>query len=124
MKRLIPASILLIFVATIYLISLNYINNSCKEADKLLKSSVTDFQTSGTAYENTKKLNDFWDEKEKFLSFFVNHNHIDEIELAISALCVYSKDKNNILYLEYADKVKVLLHQILEETKVSTHSIF
>ncbi len=124
MKRLIPASVLIIFVATIYLMSLNYINESCKEANELLESSVTEYETNGTAYEETKKLNDFWEIKEKYLSFFVNHNHIDEIELAISALVVYSKDKSNILYLEYADKVKVLLHQIKEETKISTHSIF
>lgn len=124
MKRLIPASILIIIVLTVYLISLNYITDSCKEANELLELSVTEYEKNGTSYEKTKNLNDFWNEKEKYLSFFVNHTHIDDIELAISSLVVYSKDKSNILYLEYADKVKVLLHQIKEDTKISTHSIF
>ena len=50
--------------------------------------------------------------------------HIDEIELAISTLTVYAKEKDNILFYEYADTIEILLHQIVEETKITTHSIF
>lgn len=123
MKRLIPASVLLIFVIVVYLINLNYITKTCDKTNNLLQSSVNEYKTKGTAIETTEKLSEFWSDTEKYLSIFVNHNHIDEIKLAISSLSVYSKDKNNILFMEFSNKVEVLLHQIIEETKITTHSI-
>ena len=64
------------------------------------------------------------DEKEKILSFFVNHELIDKIELAISNLHLHSKFKENYMFYESCDTVKILLHQVIEDTKLTTHSVF
>jgi hypothetical protein len=124
MKRLIIAGVLFVSVIIIYLISVFYITNSCDKARQLLNDSVTIYTKNSTAVTEAKKLEDYWDKKEKLLSVFVNHNRIDDIEQAISLLNVYAKNEKDPLFYEYADTVKVLIHQILEDTKITIHSIF
>lgn len=124
MKRLIPASIIFVLVILTYLLSLKYITNSCKSTNELLDKAVAVYKEENKAEIETKEIKEFWQKEEKILSFFVNHDHIDQIEQAISTLNVYAKEKDNILFYEYADTIKVLLHQIVEETRITTHSIF
>ncbi len=124
MKRLIPASIIFVLVIITYLTSLFYITNSCEEAKKLLDNSITVYKNEKEAEKEAKELENYWDKKEKTLSVFVNHDRIDDIEKAISLLNVYAKQKDNELFFEYADTVKILLHQIMEDTKITMHSIF
>ncbi len=124
MKRLYVAGTLLILVITTYVVSLNYIKLSCDKANTLLDTSLKTYEQQKTSERETKELIDFWSKKEKILSAFVNHDRIDDIEKAISLLNLYSKSPNNQLFYEYADTTKVLLHQIMEDTKITTHSIF
>ena len=124
MKRLIPASILLALVILTYILSTTYITSSCDSTSKVLKETVEEYKENKTAEKTSKKMKEYWQKEEKILSFFVNHEHIDEVEQAISSLNVYAKEKDNILFYEYADTIDVLLHQIKEETKITTHSIF
>lgn len=124
MKRLILASIIFVIVVVTYLTSLYYITDSCDKAKVLLDDSVKTYSQNKTAKDEAEKIKNFWDEKEKVLSLFVNHNRIDDIEKAISLLNVYAKQKDNELFYEYADTVKILLHQIMEDTKITMHSIF
>ncbi len=123
MKRLIVAGLLLVFIGVAYLTSLKYITKSCEKTKQLLETSITAYSKEGTAESKVKKIKEFWDKKEKVLSVFVNHNRIDDIEKSISSLSIYAKEKNNILFYEYADEIKILLHQMLEDTKVSMHSV-
>jgi cAMP phosphodiesterase len=124
MKRLIPASIIFVIVIITYILSLNYITKSCESTNKLLDKSVEAYKENHTAEKEAEKIKKYWQKEEKILSFFVNHDHIDQIEQAISTLNVYAKEKDNILFYEYADTIRVLLHQIVEETRITTHSIF
>jgi len=124
MKRLIPASIIFALVIVTYFLSLNYITKSCNKTNKLIDKSVSAYDNNHTAENEAQEIKKFWQKEEKILSFFVNHDHIDQIEQAISTLNVYAAQKDNILFYEYADTIKILLHQIVEETKITTHSIF
>ncbi len=124
MKRLIPASIIFVLVIVTYLTSLYYITDSCDKAKNLLENSVQTYARQKTAEKEAKKMEDYWNKKEKVLSVFVNHDRIDDIEKAISLLNVYAKSPDNELFYEYADTVKILLHQIMEDTKITMHSIF
>ncbi len=124
MKRLIIAGVIFVIVIATYLTSLYYITDSCNQAKTLLNNSVKVYSENKTAESQAKEMRDYWDKKEKVLSVFVNHDRIDEIEMAISLLNVYAKQKDNELFYEYADTVKILLHQIIEDTKISPHSIF
>ena len=74
--------------------------------------------------EKANEFKKFWDKKEKTLSIFVNHQMIDEIEIAVAELSYHSNFKNNEMFYDSAIKIKTILHQILEDTKISAHSLF
>ncbi len=124
MKRLISAGILLAAVIAAYLSSLWYITESCSVADEMITRCEDAYSGGGDAYQSAEELSDLWDQKEKPLSFFVNHDRIDDIELEISALLLYSKTENEILFYEHIETLKMLLHQVKEDTRLSVHSVF
>lgn len=123
MKRLIAAGILLAAVITAYISSLVYITKTSNEAKEIIIRCEESYQ-NGNAQEAAEELSDLWDKKEKALSFFVNHSRIDDIELEISSLMLYSKTENEILFYEHIEALKMMIHQIKEDTRISIHSIF
>lgn len=124
MKRLIVAAILFIVVIATYLTSLFYITDSCDKAKSMVENSISVYTKNQTAKNEARDLENYWNKKEPLLSVFVNHDRIDDIETAISLMNVYAKIPKNELFYEYADNVKMLIHQILEDTKFTMHSIF
>ena len=124
MKRLIAAAVLTVFIFVVYFGSYFYVVKTCKETKILLEDCVKTYKTYGTAKEKAFELKTQWDKKEKILSFFVNHDLIDEVEINISNLYTYSKDTKNYTFFQFAQTVKTRLHQIIEEAKLSTHSVF
>ena len=124
MKRLIAAAILTVFILVAYFGSYIYVVNTCEETTKLLENCILDFKINGNAENKALKLKKQWDKKEKILSYFVNHDLIDEVEVNISNVYTYSKDNENFAFYQFADAVKTRLHQIIEEAKLSTHSVF
>lgn len=124
MKRLIVAAILFVVVIATYLTSLFYITDSCDKAKSMVENSISVYTKNQTAKNEARDLENYWNKKEPLLSVFVNHDRIDDIETAISLMNVYAKIPKNELFYEYADNVKMLIHQILEDTKFTMHSIF
>lgn len=123
MKRLIAAGILLVFVITVYIFGYIYITKTCDTATDMLNECGKLYNNNEQAQECAKKLEKFWNKKEGTLSVFANHEHIDDIELAIGSLVIYSKTKNNEIFYEYLNTAKTLLHQLIEESKPSMHTI-
>lgn len=123
MKRLISAGILLAAVITAYVLSLIYITKTCDETKEIILRCEEAYN-DGNAYKYAEELSNLWDEKENTLSFFMNHDRIDDIELEISSLLLYSKTSKEILFYEHIEMLKMLLHQVKEDTKISIHSIF
>lgn len=123
MKRLIAAGILLAAVVAAYISSLIYITKTCDETKELILRCEEAY-SEGEAYKYAEELSSLWDEKEKALSFFMNHARIDDIELEISSLLLYSETKDEILFYEHIETLKMLLHQVKEDTRISVHSIF
>lgn len=124
MKRLISAIILLIFVLSAYLTGYFYINTTCEKANKMLTNCEKAYNANENAEKYAKKLEKFWSDAEKPLSLFANHSEIDEIELAIHTLKIYSKTSEKEIFNEYSGTVKTLIHQLIEDTVPSVHSIF
>ena len=124
MKRLIPAAILFVTVIISYFGSLKYINDVCDAAKKQVAACETEYRNGGNAEEKVAELKKLWDEKEGALSFFVNHGEIDEVELELSSLSVFVKEKEDAMFYDHIESLKTLLHQIKEDTSLSTHSVF
>ena len=111
MKRLISAGILFVIVIASYLLSLWYINDAEKETKNLVSQCEQAYSDGGDAYDKALELKKLWD-------------RIAEIERAISELCVYSKSEEENDFKERIENIKMLLHQIDEDTKITVHSIF
>lgn len=124
MKRLIAAAILFCFVITAYLTGYFYVQKTCDEAKAMLNTCVDEYKAEKNAEASAEKLEKFWQKKEKALSLFADHDEIDEIERVISSLRVYSGTDSEELFAEYSGTVEILLHQMIEDTEPSIHSIF
>ena len=124
MKRLIPAIIILIILISSYFGSYVYINHVCDTVKQGVEDCLNEYKEHGTAKADAKWLKNYWDENEKILSFFVNHAMIDEVEMAISNIKLHASFEENYMFYDSCDKTKTLLHQIMEDTKISAHSVF
>lgn len=124
MKRLIAAAILTVFVITVYFSGFFLINNICDDANNILEECINAYNSGENAAEKAEKLEKFWSKKEKILSVFSNHSEIDDIETAIRLLKLYSITEEKEIFSEYCGTVKVMLHQMVEDTVPNMHSIF
>lgn len=123
MKRLIAAGVLLIFVITSYFSGYFYIKSTCISAENILDKCISAYENQNNAKTEIENLKSFWDKKEKPLSIFADHTDIDAIEQAIATLTVYSESSQKELFDQYSQNVKILLHQLLEDTVFSIHSV-
>lgn len=124
MKRLIPAGILLAAIIIAYALSWYYVDNTCDKAITLVKECEEEYKPNGDSSIKADELKKLWDEKENALSFFVNHDKIDQVELELSSLFIYSNKDDAAKFYEHIENLKMLLHQIREDSTVSVHSIF
>lgn len=124
MKRLISAGLLLVFVVTAYVSSYFYIKKTCDETIELVRLCEENYKDGKNAYDTAEKIDEVWVQKEKTLSFFVNHDRIDEVELELSSLLLYSRTKDEILFYENIETLKMLLSQIKEDSMINAHAIF
>lgn len=124
MKRLISAGILFAFVVAAYVSSFIYIKKTCNETIELVRLCEENYKDGKNAYETAEKIDEIWVDKEQTLSFFVNHDRIDEVELELSSLLLYSRTDNEILFYEHIERLKMLLFQIKEDSMINAHAIF
>lgn len=124
MKRLISAGILFAFVVAAYVSSFIYIKKTCNETIELVRLCEENYKDGKNAYETAEKIDEIWVDKEQTLSFFVNHDRIDEVELELSSLLLYSRTDNEILFYEHIETLKMLLFQIKEDSMINAHAIF
>ncbi len=124
MKRLIPALIILVITIGLFIFSYYYVNNTCETATKLIDECIEEYESNQTRTNKAKEFKEFWDKKEKTLSIFVNHRAIDDIEVSVAELSFHSNFNENTMFYDAAIRIKTLIHQIIEDTKVSAHSLF
>ncbi len=123
MKRLIAAAVLAAIVAAVHFTGNIYIKKVIKESNKQLETIVADYKKDISPKASAEKLKNYWSHNEDYLSIFARHDNIDEIELAIDTLAVYSETKDSEIFYEYSGTVKTLLHQLYEDNSFSMHSI-
>lgn len=124
MKRLIAAAFLALFIGAVYFTGNFYIKSVLKKSGNLVEECISDYKTQNNADNSAKKLEEYWNENEGLLSVFAHHSDIDEVELAVSSLVIYSTSGNEDIFYEYSGTVKTLLHQLYEDASVSMHSVF
>ncbi|MGI6280260.1 MAG: DUF4363 family protein [Acutalibacteraceae bacterium] len=124
MKRLIAAAVLAVLIGIIFFTGSIILDNVLDDSREILKQCVEDYEKNANATESVQKLEDYWTKKEGILSAFANHDLIDQIELAISSLKVYSNTDNKEFFYQYYEMIETLFHQLDEDNSVCIHSIF
>ena len=123
MKRLIAATVLTVIVLTTYISSYFYIDAVCEKTNRMLDSCIEAYKDENDVVAKTEKLRKYWGKKEKVLSIFINHDDIDKIEIEIESLSAHSKYPKNEMFYEHSNVISKLLHQIMEDTVPTTHSV-
>ncbi len=123
MKRLIPALVILAVIIATFAGSYVYVNTICEEATHLIDECIDEYNQKGITETKAENFKNYWDKQEKILSIFANHNVIDEIEVSVAELSYHSKFKENTMFYDSAIRIKTLLHQIMEDNKITAHSL-
>ena len=126
MKRLIPASIMIIFIAALCIYSNVYVNRACEQ-------TVTDIEqyyencfsnSDGTIETLSQNLENNWQKRKETLELFVNHSFLDKISLYIAQLPVLAQSGNETQFILVCENIKELTEQICEEQKFALHSFY
>ena len=123
MKRLIAALILTAIVIGVYIIGYIHIVNTCEKTNELIDECISAYEKGDNVTECSEKLKKFWSDNEKTLSIFENHAVLDEIELSLHILSVYSNYKDDGMFYDYAYRTRTLIHQMLDDTMFGMLSI-
>lgn len=124
MKRLIAAAIILIILSSVFFTGYFSINSICKNTKEMLTECVNNYKSGNNPEESAEKLEEYWHSKESVLSLFADHTSIDSIELNLHLLRIYSTTNQKELFSEYSGRIKTEIHQLLEDTHPTVHSIF
>ena len=126
MKRLIPASIMIIFIAALCIYSNVYVNRACKQTVTNIEQYYENcFSNSGSTIETlSQNLENNWQKRKETLELFVNHSFLDKISLYIAQLPVLAQSGNETQFILVCENIKELTEQICEEHKFALHSFY
>lgn len=126
MKRLIPASIMIIFIAALCIYSNVYVNRACKQTVTDIEQYYENcFSNSGSTIETlSQNLENNWQKRKETLELFVNHSFLDKISLYIAQLPVLAQSGNETQFILVCENIKELTEQICEEQKFALHSFY
>lgn len=126
MKRLIPASIMIIFIAALCIYSNVYVNRACKQTVTDIEQYYENcFSNSDSTIETlSQNLENNWKKRKETLELFVNHSFLDKISLYIAQLPVLAQSGNETQFILVCENIKELTEQICEEQKFALHSFY
>ena len=126
MKRLIPASIMIIFIAALCIYSNVYVNRACEQTVIDIEQYYENcFSNSGSTIETlSQNLENNWQKRKETLELFVNHSFLDKISLYIAQLPVLAQSGNETQFILVCENIKELTEQICEEQKFALHSFY
>ena len=125
MKRLIPASIMIIFIAALCIYSNVYVNRACEQAVTDIEQYYENcFSNSDSTIETlSQNLENNWKKRNETLELFVNHSFLDKISLYIAQLPVLAQSGNETQFILVCENIKELTEQICEEQKFALHNL-
>ena len=116
MKRLIPATIILVFTISLCICSHILVDRAC---DNTLKD-INDFYNQTI---NAQSLQNSWQKRKEKMALFVNHSFLDEISLYMGQLAVYN-DFNSEYFEHTLKNIQTTLSMIKAEQQLSAHSFY
>lgn len=123
--RFFIACVLIAIVCTVCLIGSWYIQNTYRVIDGMLDEVLKyyDQDDMQRAAEAAVELEKEWVKREKYLSFFIDHQKIDEIGVSIAKLQTLAVSKNYSDLLTECKLAKIMLLHVINDEKLSFDSI-
>lgn len=125
MKNIIYSFAIFIVLLTSIFFSINYLNYTCKNLEKLDSSLETLIEESSyeKAYEVSLQLMNDWERYSKVITIFVNHAEIDNINNELWKLTQYTKYKNRDESMASVHTIKFYLKHIVDMEEVNMQNI-
>lgn len=117
MKRLIPASIILISLITICIYSHFYINKICKQT----ASEIEKYRNQTIS---ASVLQNNWKNRKDKMSIFVNRGFLDEISIYMGQLTVTDTPDDSAAFDATYVNILTVLSMINEEQQFGLHSFY
>ena len=126
MKPLIIIISLTILIVAGGSITLYLLNSESQRLDDSLSSLGEAIENGNwdNASKNLKEFNSKWDRTSSLWSMLVDHYEIDNIELLLSQLASYVKNKNKNDALSSVSSLKTLIKHIPEKESLSLKNVF
>jgi len=107
-------------------ITLYLLNSESQRLDDSLSSLGEAIENGNwdNASKNLKEFNSKWDRTSSLWSMLVDHYEIDNIELLLSQLASYVKNKNRNDALSSVSSLKTLIKHIPEKESLSLKNVF
>lgn len=116
MKRLIPATVILIFIISLCFTSHFLVNKICNQTIE----DINKFRDKSTSAQN---LENTWKKSKEKLSIFVNHGFLDDVSVYISQLTLFTADNSSQFDTIYKN-IETMIDMIKEEQRLATHSFY
>lgn len=119
MKRIVPATLLFLFIIGISICSMYYTKNVCNETAEKIEKCYTEFSSGNleSASRTAEELKEEWHRKHKRLSAFVYHHLLDDVTVYIEQIPLYSKLNYEEKFYTACQNADTVLEQIVHESK-------
>ena len=126
MKRLIPTAILLILLILICFFGNHRVIKMCEETNKDINKCYDAYQSENyyLASEIALDIHKRWQEKEKRLAFFVNHNMLDDISISVSRLAAYTPETIDVHFALECVDIKTVLLRMCDEQQLLIENFY
>lgn len=116
MKRLIPATVILIFIITICIGAHLYVNNACEQTLSGLKAYRNNTITADS-------LKNSWQKQKEQMALFVNHSFLDKITIYVGQLTLTPVTDTHEFDIIY-NNIESVIELIKAEQKLAIHSFY
>ena len=126
MRNAVLSFIIFVIMIIIMSFSISYLNKVSVNLEKLndnIEEYINDDKWD-KAYETSLEFRKRWESYSKNIKLFVNHEEIDNIEIELSKLPQYAKEKNKDESLASTQVLKFLIDHISSLEKINIQNIF
>ena len=117
MKRLIPATLILIFIVSLCFYSHVMVNKLCNK-------TIEDINNFYNKTISVRQLQEKWQKNKEKISLFVNHGFLDDISVYVGQLAVSDSDIKSPEFETVYKNIKTITHMIKEEQRFAPHSFY
>ena len=126
MKRLIPASVILVMLILLCIIGNIFVINMSTNFSEKVDNCYDSYQKGdySASKEIASSLYSEWDKTQKKLALFVNHAMLDDISKATARLASYKLDNPDTHFASECIDIQSVLHRMCDEQRIIPENFY